>query len=92
MSVTIRKEHRLRVFENSVSRKMIGLRRDEQTIDWRKFHNYEFHGLYPSPTIIRAIKNYEMGKTYITQDGNKKCIQSFGWKTLGEEITWDTLV
>jgi hypothetical protein len=49
-SLTIREEHRLRVFENRV------LRRDEVTGGWRKLHNEELHNLYSSPSVIRMIK------------------------------------
>jgi hypothetical protein len=38
-SVILRKEHRLRVFENRVLRRIFGSRRDEVTGDWRKLHN-----------------------------------------------------
>jgi hypothetical protein len=45
-SLTLRKEHRLRVFENRVLRRMFGPKRDEVTGVWRKLHNEELHGLY----------------------------------------------
>jgi hypothetical protein len=56
-SLTLREEHRLRVFENRVLRRMFGPRRDEVTGDWRKLHNEELHNLYSSPNIIRMIKS-----------------------------------
>jgi hypothetical protein len=49
-SLTLREEHRLRVFENRVLR-IFGTKRDEETGDWRKLHN-----LYSSPSIIRMVK------------------------------------
>ncbi|KAJ4447033.1 hypothetical protein ANN_09021 [Periplaneta americana] len=51
-----REEHRLRVFENKVLRKIFG-KRDEVTGEWRKLHNTELHALYSSPDIIRNIKS-----------------------------------
>ena len=39
-SLTLREEHRLRVFENKVLRKIFGAKRDEITREWRKFHNF----------------------------------------------------
>jgi hypothetical protein len=39
-SLTLRKEHRLRVFENRVLRRF-GPKRDEVTGGWRKLHNRE---------------------------------------------------
>jgi hypothetical protein len=49
-------EHRLRVFENRMLRRIYGPKRDEVTGDWRKLHNEELHGLYSSPSIVRVIK------------------------------------
>jgi hypothetical protein len=38
-SLTLWEEHRLRVFENRVMRKIFGPKRDEVTGEWRKLHN-----------------------------------------------------
>jgi hypothetical protein len=38
-------EHRLRVFENRVLRRIFGPKRDGETGDWRKVHNEELHNL-----------------------------------------------
>jgi hypothetical protein len=54
---TLREEHRLRVFENRVLRRIFGRKRDEVTGDWRRLHNAELNDLYPSPNIIRVIKS-----------------------------------
>jgi hypothetical protein len=56
LSLTLREEHRLRVFENRVLRRIFGPKRDEVTDGWRKLHNEELHGLYSSPSIFRVIK------------------------------------
>jgi hypothetical protein len=40
-SLTLREEHRMRVFENRVLRRIFGSKRDEVTGDWRKLHNEE---------------------------------------------------
>jgi hypothetical protein len=56
-SLTVREEHRLRVFEKRVLRKILGPKRDEVTGDWRKLHNEEVYNLYSSPDIIRQIKS-----------------------------------
>ena len=53
----LREEHRLRVFENKVLRKIFRAKRDEITGKWRKLHNAELHALYSSPNIIRNIKS-----------------------------------
>jgi hypothetical protein len=53
-------EHRLRVFENRVLRRIHGPKRDEVTGGWTKLHNEELLGLYSSPSIIRVIKARRM--------------------------------
>jgi hypothetical protein len=59
-SLTLREEHRLRVFENRVLRIIFGPKRDELTGEWRKLHIEELHNLYSSPDIIRYIKPRRM--------------------------------
>jgi hypothetical protein len=56
-SLTLREEHRLRVFQNRVLRRIFGPKRDEVTGEWRKLHNEELHNLYSSPDIIRQVKS-----------------------------------
>jgi hypothetical protein len=53
--LTLREEHRLRMFENRVLRRIFGPKRNEVTGEWRKLHN-ELRDLYSSPSIIRIIK------------------------------------
>jgi hypothetical protein len=55
-SVTLREEHRRRVFENRVLRRIFGPKRDEVTGEWRKLHSGELHNLCSSPGIKRRIK------------------------------------
>jgi len=50
----------LRVFENRVSRRMYGPKRDEATGEWRKLHNEQLNNLYSSPNIVRVIKSRRM--------------------------------
>jgi hypothetical protein len=59
-SLTLREEHRLRVFENRVLRRIFGPKRDEVTGEWRKLHNEELNNLYSSPDIIRQVKSRRM--------------------------------
>jgi hypothetical protein len=59
-SLTLREEHRLRVFENRVLSRIFGPKRDEVTGEWRKFHNKELRDLNSSPSIIRIIKSRRM--------------------------------
>jgi hypothetical protein len=59
-SLTLREEHRLRVFENRVLMRIFGPKRDEVTGEWRKLHNGEVHKLSSSPNIIRQINSRRM--------------------------------
>jgi hypothetical protein len=54
--LTFRKEHRLRVFENRVLRRIFGPKREEDR-SWRKLHNDELHNLYSSPNTVRVTKS-----------------------------------
>ena len=49
-------EHRLRVFENTVLRRVFGPKRDEVTGEWRKLRNEELNDLYSLPNIMRVVK------------------------------------
>jgi hypothetical protein len=60
-SLTLREEHRLRVFENMVLRRILGPKRDKVMGGWRKLDNEELHDLYSSPGIsIRMITSRRM--------------------------------
>jgi hypothetical protein len=52
-------EHRLKVFENRVLRRIFGPKREEDG-PWRKLHNDELHSLYSSPNIVKVIKSMRM--------------------------------
>jgi hypothetical protein len=77
LSLTLREEHRLRVFKNRVLRRIFGPKRDEVTGGWRKLH-----GLYSSPSIVKSdqSKEDEMGGACGAHGGGKGCIQHFGWE------------
>jgi hypothetical protein len=60
LSLTVREEHKLRVFENRVLRIIFGPKRDGVTGGWRKLHNEDLHNLYSSPSIMRIIKSRRM--------------------------------
>jgi hypothetical protein len=53
-SLTLREEHRLRVFEKRVLR-IFGPKREVERL-WRKLHNDVLHSLYSSLNIVRVIK------------------------------------
>jgi hypothetical protein len=58
-SLTLGEEHRLRVFENRVLRKIFGSKGEEDG-SWRKLYKDELHDLYSSPNIVRVIKSRRM--------------------------------
>jgi len=59
-SLILREERKLRVFENTVLRRIFVPRRDEVTGEWRRLHNEELNDLYSSPNIMRVIKSRRM--------------------------------
>jgi hypothetical protein len=60
LTLTVREEHKLRVFENRVLRRIFGPKMDGVTGGWRELHNEDLHNLYSSPSIIRIIKSRRM--------------------------------
>jgi hypothetical protein len=68
-----KREHKLRVFENRVLKRIFGPKRDVVMGGWRKLHNGELHNLYSSPSIIRIIKSRRMRWTgHVEQMGEKR--------------------
>jgi hypothetical protein len=45
LSLALREEHRMRVFENRVLRRICGPKRDTLMEEWRNFHSEEPHNL-----------------------------------------------
>jgi len=56
----LREERRLRVFENSVLRRIFWPKMDEVTGEWRKLNNEELINLYALPNIVRVVKSRRM--------------------------------
>jgi hypothetical protein len=59
LGVSLGEEHTLRIFENSVLRRIFGPKRDKDGL-WRKLYNDELHSLYSSLNIVRMIKSRRM--------------------------------
>jgi len=55
-SLPLREEHRQRVLENRVLRRIFGPKSDEVTGKWRKLHNEKLNDLYSSYNTVRVIK------------------------------------
>jgi hypothetical protein len=53
LGLTIREEHRLKVFQNRVLRRIFGPKTDEVTGGWRKL--YEFHNLYRQSLLLERF-------------------------------------
>jgi hypothetical protein len=58
--MTLREEHRLKVFENRVLRRILGPKRDEIVGGWGKLCNAELHNLCSSQSIIKMMKPRRM--------------------------------
>jgi hypothetical protein len=73
------KEHRLRVFEDRVLRRIFGLKKDEMVGGRRMLYNKEPHDLYSSTNLIKMIKSrYRARSTHCREE---VCIHNAGWKT-----------
>jgi hypothetical protein len=84
-SLTLREEHRLRVFGKRVLRRIFGQKRDEVTGEWRKLHNGEHRDLYSSPSIIRIIKSRRMRWAgHVARMGRRGTCISYLWKSQRE--------
>jgi hypothetical protein len=59
-SPILREEHRLKVSEDRVLRKIFGPETEEVEGGWRRLHNKELHNLYTLSNIIRVIKSRRM--------------------------------
>jgi hypothetical protein len=58
--MSVRKEHRLRAFENRMLRKIFGSRKVDVTGGWRKLHNEQLHNVYYSPNVMGKINSWRM--------------------------------
>jgi len=85
----MREEHRLRVFENGVLRRIFGPKKDEVTGEWRKLYNVELNDLYSSPNIVRVIKSRR--KTWAGHVANTErgeAYSGFWWGNLRDRDHW----
>jgi hypothetical protein len=87
--LTLRKERRLRVFENRVLRRLFGPKRNGVTGEWRKLHNKELNNLYSSPNIVRVMKSRRMRwDEHVARMGRGEVCTGFWWGNLREGDHW----
>jgi hypothetical protein len=86
-SLTLREEHRLRVFENRVLKRIFRPKMDEVTGEWRKLHSEKLLILYSSPNIIMHIKSRRMRWVGHMARMGEECVQGFDGKTRRKETT-----
>jgi hypothetical protein len=70
-SLTLREEHRLRVFENRMLKRIFGPRKEEVAGCWRRLHSEELHNFYASPNI-RVIKSRRIQVRHVTCMGKMR--------------------
>jgi len=76
----LREERRLRIFENTVLRRIFGPKRDEVTGKRRKLHNEELNDLYCSPNVILVIKSRRMRwAVHVGRMGRGEVYTGFWW-------------
>jgi hypothetical protein len=82
----LKEEHRLRVFENRVLRRIFGPKRDEVTGEWRKLHNKELRDLYSSTSIIRIIKSRRIRWAgHVARMGRRGTLIDYWWESQREK-------
>jgi hypothetical protein len=78
----LREEHRLRIFENRVLRRIFGPKTYEVRGEWRRLLNKELYSLYSSPNIIRVIKSRKLRwAVFIARVGRDEVHTGFVGKT-----------
>jgi len=70
----LREERRLRVFENSVLRRVFGPKRDKVTGEWRKLHNEELRELYSLTNIVRVVKSRMRWAWHVARMGKGRVV------------------
>jgi hypothetical protein len=87
-SFILRKEHRLKMFENRVLRRMFQPKRNEVIAGGRKLHNVELHNLYPSPSTIGMMKTRRMRWAgHVAQMGRSGMHIGYWWQSQKEKKT-----
>jgi hypothetical protein len=81
LSLPLRAEQKLKVFEKRVLMRICGPKREKVAGGLRRLRNEELHNLYSLPNLIRVIKSRSMRLVdYVARKGEMRCIIYFGWK------------
>ena len=77
-SLTLREEHRLRVFQNRAPREIFRPETDAVTGEWRKLRNEALSDMYSTLNIIRVIKSRGMRWTgHVSRMGREEVYTRF---------------
>jgi hypothetical protein len=80
------REHRPRVFENRVLRRIFGPKRNEVTGEWRTLHNEEINDVYPSSNIMWMIKSRRMRwEGHVAHMGERRGV----YRVLVGKLEWE---
>jgi hypothetical protein len=79
-------EHRLRVSENRVLRRIFGPKR-EVTGSWRQLHNEDTHNMYSSPSMIRIKSRRMRYAGHVARIWGKGMHVGYWWKSQKESKT-----
>ena len=78
-SLTLREEHSLRVFENSLLSIIFELKKRDLTRKCAELHNLELNDLNFRPNIVGVIQSRRARWAgHIARMGEEKCLQAFG--------------
>jgi hypothetical protein len=91
LSLILREDRRLRVFEKRVLKRIFGAKRCEVIGGWRKLHKVPLHNLYYSPSIIRTMKTRSMRWTgHVARIGGSGMHIGFWYESQKEKTTRTT--
>jgi hypothetical protein len=89
LSLILREEHRLRVFQDTVLRRIFGPKRDAVTGGRRRLYNEELHNLYSSPNgMIKSRKMSWAG--HLARMGRTGMHIGYWWEARRKETTRKT--
>jgi hypothetical protein len=84
--MTLREEHKLRVFENGALRRTFGPKGDEVTGGWRKLRNEKLHNLYSTTNLFRMMTSRKMELVrHVARMGRRRMHTGFYGKSRRKE-------